>query len=67
MAATVKPPTDGSAFVTDDEEARRVLRGGSWFSDPAFCRSACRVGHSPGSRDDDAGFRVSCSAPRTLA
>ena len=23
-------PTDGSAWLTDDEEARRVIRGGSW-------------------------------------
>jgi formylglycine-generating enzyme required for sulfatase activity len=58
-------PTDGSAWLTDDEEAGRILRGGSWLNDPRYCRSAYRDYDSPVIRDIKVGFRVSCSAPRT--
>ena len=40
----------------------RVLRGGSWFSDARFCRSANRDGSGPGIRFKDYGFRLCCSA-----
>jgi formylglycine-generating enzyme required for sulfatase activity len=36
----------------------RVLRGGGWSSIPEYCRSARRVGLSPGYRVDFIGFRV---------
>jgi formylglycine-generating enzyme required for sulfatase activity len=36
----------------------RVLRGGSWFLSPRFCRSACRHWVVPGLRDDYCGLRV---------
>jgi formylglycine-generating enzyme required for sulfatase activity len=58
-------PTDGSAWITSDESAGRILRGGSWFSSPRNCRSAYRHYASPGYRYSVIGFRVSCSAPRT--
>ena len=58
-------PTDGSALTTEDREASRVLRGGSWDSYPWFCRSAYRDLTLPDYRDTYIGFRVSCSAPRT--
>ncbi len=35
-----------------------VLRGGSWRDGPEGCRSACRFGYSPGTRDGGVGFRV---------
>ncbi len=35
----------------------RVNRGGSWYSTPAICRSAYRVGNSPDDRSNDLGFR----------
>jgi formylglycine-generating enzyme required for sulfatase activity len=38
--------------------AARVLRGGSWVSDPRFCRSAYRGWFEPALRDSDTGFRV---------
>jgi len=38
--------------------ARRVLRGGSWFSDAQDCRSAQRFGLVPGERFDSFGFRL---------
>lgn len=36
----------------------RVLRGGSWLSDPGNCRSASRFWSVPGNRRDYCGFRV---------
>ena len=58
--------TDGSAWVNSNEQADRVLRGGSWDDDPRNCRSASRFYNSPDNRDYRIGFRVVCSAPRTL-
>ena len=58
-------PTDGSAWLTDDKEANRLLRGGSWYNGPGNCRSAYRSYVTPGGRFFNVGFRVSCSAPRT--
>jgi sulfatase modifying factor 1 len=52
--------TDGA--VTDPTGAVdgniRVLRGGSWRSNPANCRSARRGGSMPAGRDDNFGFRI---------
>jgi formylglycine-generating enzyme required for sulfatase activity len=59
-------PTDGRAWLTDDQSANRVLHGGSWINDPRSCRSATRVNIAPSSRDDRIGFRVSCLTLRTL-
>lgn len=57
-------PLDGSAWVKGcDEDNRRVLRGGSWFSTAAFLRSACRSGYAPANRDDGVGFRVARTLP----
>ena len=58
-------PTDGSAWLTNEKEARRILRGGSWSVIPWYCRSAYRNFDTPDYRYDFIGFRVSCSAPRT--
>lgn len=41
----------------------RVVRGGSWYYDPAYARSAYRRNFTPGLRYDDIGFRVLCSSP----
>jgi formylglycine-generating enzyme required for sulfatase activity len=35
-----------------------VLRGGSWYNTPGFCRSACRNKNSPNHRNNDCGLRV---------
>jgi formylglycine-generating enzyme required for sulfatase activity len=59
-------PTDGSAWLTDDQDARRMRRGGSWFCNPRYCRSACRFRSLPDLRDYGLGFRVVCVLPRTL-
>ncbi|MFG6101660.1 formylglycine-generating enzyme family protein [Leptothoe sp. EHU-05/26/07-4] len=58
-------PTDGSAWIEGGNDKRRVLRGGSWYFNPRFCRSAYRDLISPAFRDL-IGFRVVCSAPRIL-
>ena len=59
-------PTDGSAWLSENENSSRVVRGGSWLDDPRNCRSASRHNHTPDDRYDSFGFRVVCSAPRTL-
>jgi formylglycine-generating enzyme required for sulfatase activity len=53
-------PTDGSAWVDISRRASyRVLRGGGWVYDAAFCRSAFRYYYSPGYRYRSLGFRLS--------
>lgn len=39
----------------------RVVRGGSWLSDPYFCRCGFREWHLPVHRDHDVGFRLAVS------
>ena len=51
-------PTDGSVWSAGGDQARRVLRGGSWVSGPQDLRSAIRVGDSPGYRYIGTGFRI---------
>ncbi|WP_430013913.1 formylglycine-generating enzyme family protein [Microcystis ichthyoblabe FBCC-A1114] len=61
-------PTDGSVWIIYGADNRSPLRGGSWYDDPNYCRSA--------SRDNNArrvyyhyfgyGFRVVCGAGGTL-
>ncbi|MEO0987773.1 MAG: SUMF1/EgtB/PvdO family nonheme iron enzyme [Cyanobacteria bacterium J06639_14] len=58
--------TDGSAWLTEDENAFRVLRGGSWYHFPGVCRSASRIYASREYRYSFNGFRVVSVAPRTL-
>ncbi|MGE3163574.1 MAG: formylglycine-generating enzyme family protein [Planctomycetota bacterium] len=55
------------ALYRDDDHRRRkdpdrVLRGGSWYLEPWWCRSAFRVWWGPGNRYHDLSFRV-CLVP----
>ena len=59
-------PTDGSAWIEGGSSERRILRGGSWSDIPRYCRSAYRSRSGPGFDYSFIGFRVVCSAPRTL-
>jgi formylglycine-generating enzyme required for sulfatase activity len=52
-------PADGSAWTAGGGTSR-LLRGGSWLSDPAICRSAFRLDIHPGYRFSSIGFRVCC-------
>jgi len=51
-------PSDGQAWIDSPRSRLRVLRGGSWGSSPSSCRSATRIGSSPGIRVSSDGFRV---------
>ena len=59
-------PIDGSAWITENDDAQRVRRGGSWDDYPWYCRSATRLIIRPDDRNIRIGFRVCCLAPRTL-
>ena len=61
-----KAPTDGSAWLSEDEGSRRVLRGGSWLFIPRNCRSAYRLNNNPRYGNSFNGFRLVSVAPRTL-
>ena len=61
-----KGPTDGSAWqetapeLAKEYQVWRLLRGGSWISPPADCRSAYRGINLPDNRSSSIGFRVCC-------
>ena len=54
-------PSDGSAWVSDGDCGRRVLRGSSWIHSPGNLRSANRGGSDAGGRDHVVGFRIARS------
>ncbi len=59
-------PTDGSAWIIGGDSRYRLVRGGSWYNNPAYCRSAYRDrGTPPTLRNDNIGFRVVCVSPWT--
>ncbi len=51
-------PSDGSAWVSGGDQARRVLRGGAWNGNPGFLRSANRGRIAPVGRDYGTGLRI---------
>jgi formylglycine-generating enzyme required for sulfatase activity len=51
-------PLDGSAWEEGGDQARRILRGGSWLYHPRYLRAALRNGFSSGLSNDIVGFRV---------
>ena len=59
-------PNNDNAWTSQSGNLK-LLRGGSWYYDPDYCRSACRGYNNLVSTSGDFGFRVVCSgAPRTL-
>ncbi|MBE2293554.1 MAG: formylglycine-generating enzyme family protein [Phycisphaerales bacterium] len=50
-------PTDGSAWLSNDADALRVLRGGSWHGYARFVRAAYRRHGVAADRYNDFGFR----------
>jgi formylglycine-generating enzyme required for sulfatase activity len=60
-------PTDGSAWISNKAKIHKLLRGGSWFNDSDYCRSASRNAYILDVNYLHIGFRVVCSgAARTL-
>jgi formylglycine-generating enzyme required for sulfatase activity len=55
-------PTDGTAWI-DNGTKYKLLRGGSWYRYPKYCRSAHRYNNSRDNRNINVGFRL--SLPRT--
>jgi len=53
--------SDGSVWEFDADNDYRVLRGGSWFNVPWYCRSAIRRRDSADIRIGYIGFRVAVS------
>ena len=51
-------PTDGSAWTTGCDNARAVLRGGSWSDNPRYLRAANRDWITPSYRFINDGFRL---------
>jgi formylglycine-generating enzyme required for sulfatase activity len=51
-------------LLTDNRKC--MLRGGSRYSDPLYCRSACRYDSYRRDLNGNVGFRVVCGAGRTL-
>jgi formylglycine-generating enzyme required for sulfatase activity/serine/threonine protein kinase len=56
-------PADGSAWVAGGNADLRVLRGGSWYGRPDYCRSTARVSLGSDGRNGRSGFRVAMSLP----
>lgn len=51
-------PLAPEAVCVDNYGVMRVIRGGSWLSEPWGLRSACRDGGHPGTRSPGLGFRL---------
>jgi formylglycine-generating enzyme required for sulfatase activity len=58
-------PRDGSVWIKNADDNRSPLRGGSWYLNPLYCRSAFRSFNSRRGYYDFS-FRVVCGAGRTL-
>jgi len=64
-------PNDGSAWIDEhnqnqnDSQNYRLLRGGSWYCNPGYCRSAVRNLIYQGYDNDNIGFRLVCAAAWT--
>ena len=54
-------PDDGAPWIDELRGSRRVVRGGGFGSDAAYCRSASRNYGSPDDRIVVLGFRLSRS------
>ena len=51
-------PSDGSAWLSGGDQARRVVRSGAWGDSPGGLRSAFRYHYAPGNRNINIGMRI---------
>ncbi|BAZ08029.1 bifunctional serine/threonine-protein kinase/formylglycine-generating enzyme family protein [Calothrix sp. NIES-3974] len=51
-------PTDGSARLSGNNNQNKLVRGGSWYFSPAYCRSSFRNSNTRDGRYIYNGFRV---------
>ncbi len=58
-------PNDGTAWLDENDNQIRVVRGGSWPLNPWYCRSADRFRYYLDDRSGGLGFRLVCSVSRT--
>lgn len=56
-------PDDGSVWNASDDSGSKVLRDGSWYDNPWFCRSAFRYYGTSDCRSRLIGFRVASPIP----
>jgi formylglycine-generating enzyme required for sulfatase activity len=58
-------PSDGTAWLERDKGdcQRRVIRGGGWFDEPRYLRSADRTWSRPVTRYGNLGFRLAMDLP----
>jgi formylglycine-generating enzyme required for sulfatase activity len=63
-----RAPADGRIWEmeSDQDDSPRLLRGGSWYGNPRYCRSAIRLRFRRDLRFNYVGFRVVSSAPRAF-
>ncbi len=54
-----KPAIDPISL--NSSESSRIVRGGRWYHDATYCRSAFRLSVAPTDRFEDLGFRVALS------
>jgi hypothetical protein len=63
---TTQDEIDDSDSVESDElvDQRAVSRGGAWYGNPKYCRSAFRFHAVPDGASDFVGFRVCCPSAK---
>ena len=64
-----KAPQDGSAWLNENENDyhKKLVRGGSWYLSPAYCRSASPNYDTRGFDSSFIGFRGVWEVPSTLS
>jgi formylglycine-generating enzyme required for sulfatase activity len=58
-------PSDGAAWLERDKGdcQRRMVRGGGWYANPSYLRSAYRSGYGAHERYSNLGFRLAMDLP----